>query len=95
MPKQPNLFDLTSELESPTGPSGMSDDLRKEVLAARDKLAHKMLSGGCKTMESYADAVGGYRQLDYVLKHGERKADATRKALGPIVENEEDYLHQN
>lgn len=95
MRKQPDLFELTTTLESPTGPTGMSDDLLREVLAARAKLVHKMVTGGCKNMDSYADAVGGYRQLDFVLGHSQRKADAARKALGPLVENEEEYLPQN
>lgn len=85
MPKH-DIFDFDTHVETPVGASGMSDALLKEVLDARAKLATRMLSGACKSMESYAEAVGGYRQLTYVLNHAQRLADK----LGPaITDNEE------
>jgi len=80
-----DLFNFDTQIESPVGPSGMSDALLKEVLDARAKLATRMVSGACKSMESYAEAVGGYRQLTYVLGHAQRQADK----LGPAIEDEE------
>lgn len=92
--RTPDLFSHTSEIETPTGPSGMSDDLLKEVLVRKATLIDKMVSGNCKTMESYADAVGGYRQLEFVLGHATRKSQAAQDALGPIVDDDAEPLEE-
>ena len=88
MARQQNLFDFTTELDVPVGPSGMAEELLRQVIDVRAKLVAKCVSGGCKTMESYADAVGGIRQLDFVLKFAERQANAVKDSLGPMVEEE-------
>lgn len=90
MPKQPTLFEMTSDIEVPVGPSGLAEELLKEVLAARTKLANKMLNGQCKSMEAYADAVGGYRQLTYVLDFPKRRSDEASHATAALVEDDRD-----
>lgn len=84
-----NLFDFSTEIDVPVGPSGLAEDLLKEVLQARKSLMARILSGSCKTFESYAEAVGGLRQLDFVLAYPARKADKLRAELGPTIEEDE------
>lgn len=89
MPPKHDLFDFTSDVETPVGPSGIADELRREILAERLKLTVKLLKGQCKSMESYADAVGGIRQLDFVLDFAERKRISIEKSLGTPIEEED------
>lgn len=87
MPSERNLFDFSSEVEAPTGPSGLSDDLLKEVLRRREQIVAKLVSGTCKTMESYAEAVGGIRQIDFILNYAERKRQDLERSLGTPISN--------
>lgn len=84
-----DLFEFSSDVETLVGSSGLADDLLKDVLETKRRLIAKLISGQCKTMESYADAVGGIRQLDFVLGYSERKRLAIEKSLGTPIEEED------
>lgn len=77
----PNLLQTEFGLEEPTGPDGLSDKLREEILAHLVSLEAKVTNGNCKTFESYAEAVGRIRGLRYALGHRERKADEIAKSI--------------
>ena len=85
----PDLFDFSTELDVSVGPSGLAPDLLKEILQKRASLVTKVLSGACKTMESYADAIGNLRAYDYVLDYPERKKHALEAQLGTPIEEDE------
>lgn len=88
-PSQQGLFDFSSELDVSAGPTGLAPDLLKETVTLRKNYADKIVSGKCKSLESYADAVGFVRALDWVLDYAERKRIALEAELGtPITEEE-------
>jgi hypothetical protein len=87
MPK--DLFEFTSELDVAVGPSGLAPDLLAEILAMRTSLIAKLTEGKCKNFESYADAVGCLRALQFVLAYPERKRLALEKELGTPIDDEE------
>jgi hypothetical protein len=71
--RKPLLFDLEQQTEIPTGPTGLSDELLRATLARRDRLTQKVTRGQCKTMESYAEAVGQLRAFEFILTFAEEK----------------------
>lgn len=71
--QRPSLFEFHEATEIPVGPSGLADELLRDILSRRNRAVEKVASGGCKTMESYADSVGYIRAMDYVLGFAERK----------------------
>ena len=85
---QPDLFSHSEELDVPVGPSGLAPDLAKQILAERTKAAAKIVTGGCKSMESYAEAVGRVRAYDFVLGFAERKRLDLERELGTPIEDE-------
>ena len=85
---QPDLFSHNEELDVPVGPSGIVPDLMKQILAERAKAASKIILGGCKTMESYAEAVGRVKAYDFVLGYAERKREDFERELGTPIEDE-------
>lgn len=88
-PNQKNLFDFSEQLDVSVGPSGITPDLLKEIAVNRERMADKIVKGKCKTLESYADAVGFIRALDSVLDYPERKRIALEAELGtPITDDE-------
>ena len=70
-----SLFTFAETIDIPVGPSGLAEELLRGVLAQRAMLITKVVKGGCKSMESYADAVGGIRAYDWVLGFAQRKND--------------------
>lgn len=56
---------------------GLSDAVRRAALAKREEMVTKLTVGNCKSMESYADAVGVIRGLDHILTF---EAEKRRKA---------------
>lgn len=88
-PNHKDLFDFSEELDVAVGPSGIAPDLYKEIAIARRRISDKLVQGKCKTLESYADAVGFIRAIDYVLDYSERKRLALEAELGtPITDDE-------
>ena len=70
-----SLFTFAETIDIPVGPSGLAEELLRDVIAKRTALALKVTRGQCKSMESYADAVGGIRAYDWVLGFAQRKND--------------------
>lgn len=85
----PSLFGFRSELDHAVGGHGLAPDLYKDLLARRGAIAQKMLNGNCKSLEAYADAVGGFRQIEWVLGYADRKAKDLERELGTPIEDDE------
>ncbi len=84
-----DLFDHSTELDVPVGPSGIAPDLLRDILKNRESIIARLLSGSCKTMESYAEAVGNLRAYNFVLSYSDRKRQDLERELGtPITEEE-------
>lgn len=86
---QKNLFDFTSDLDVAVGPSGIAPELHREIIERRTSLAARLTSGACKNMESYAEAVGGLRAIDFILSWPERKRQALEAELGTPIDSED------
>lgn len=81
----PDLFPTTREfafVAEDDGRDGISDPLRAAILNKRSMMQTKLTSGGCKTMESVADAVGFIRALDFTLGWAEAERHDRVKSDG-------------
>lgn len=67
------------------GNDGISKELREEGERKHRHMIDKMKSGGCKNMESYADAVGMIRGLEVFLNY---QKDKTHKAQVELADEE-------
>ena len=88
MPSKDHLFDFSTETDVPVGPSGLASDLLKEILEKRAAVIVRMISGTCKTMESYAEAVGYVRAMDFVLGYPDRKKHEIEASLGVAIDED-------
>lgn len=71
---------IQQDLES-DGSGGISSELRSEGEKSREVWIEKLVSGKCRSMESYADAVGYVRGLNLFLEYAERKAQKASAEL--------------
>jgi hypothetical protein len=67
------------------GIDGISKELRAEGERKHRQMIDKLKSGGCKNMESYADAVGMIRGLEVFLNF---QKDKTHKARVELADEE-------
>lgn len=80
------LFQHAETYEIPTGPDGLSDELRRFVHQRLEQYILKVADGKCKVMESYADAVGYIRACKDILSYHQRVVEESQR---PTVEDED------
>ena len=75
---------IASDIEN-EGNDGISKELREEGERKHRQMIEKLKSGGCKSMESVADAVGMIRGLEFFLNY---QKDKTHKAQVELADEE-------